>query len=117
MECFLTKRLGNLIYSISYPLKQPRKPELNKAEMKWHGKQIRSMIWFIQHLKNLSISLFRFIFLQVLKGRKNRRMEGGKKGREIGREGESVRFSSVAQSCLTLCNPVDCSTPGLPVHH
>ena len=25
--------------------------------------------------------------------------------------------SSVAQSCLTLCNPMDCSTPGLPVHH
>ena len=30
----------------------------------------------------------------------------------------SVQFSSVAQSCLTLCNPVTlCSTPGLPVHH
>ena len=28
-----------------------------------------------------------------------------------------VLFSSVAQSCLTLCNPKDCSTPGLPVHH
>ena len=25
--------------------------------------------------------------------------------------------SSVAQSCPTLCDPVDCSTPGLPVHH
>ena len=25
-------------------------------------------------------------------------------------------FSSVIQSCLTLCNPKDCSTPGLPVH-
>ena len=29
----------------------------------------------------------------------------------------SVHFSSVAQSYLTLCNPMDCSTPGLPVHH
>ena len=28
----------------------------------------------------------------------------------------SFHFSSVAQSCLTLCNPMDCSTPGLPVH-
>jgi len=28
-----------------------------------------------------------------------------------------IQFSSVAQSCLTLCDPVDCSTPGLPVHH
>ena len=29
----------------------------------------------------------------------------------------SVQFSSVAQSCLTLYNPMDCSLPGLPVHH
>ena len=29
----------------------------------------------------------------------------------------TFQFSSVAQSCLTLCNPMDCSTPGLPVHH
>ena len=27
------------------------------------------------------------------------------------------QVSSVAQSCPTLCDPVDCSTPGLPVHH
>ena len=27
------------------------------------------------------------------------------------------QFSSVVQSCPTLCNPMDCSTPGLPVHH
>ena len=26
-------------------------------------------------------------------------------------------FSSVAQSCLSLCDPMDCSTSGLPVHH
>ena len=29
----------------------------------------------------------------------------------------SVQFSLVTQSCLTLCNPMDCSTPSLPVHH
>ena len=29
----------------------------------------------------------------------------------------SVQFNSVVQSDLTLCNPMDCSTPGLPVHH
>ena len=29
----------------------------------------------------------------------------------------SVQFSSVAQMCLTLCDPMDCSMPGLPVHH
>ena len=27
------------------------------------------------------------------------------------------QFSSVSQSCPTLCNPMNCSTPGLPVHH
>ena len=27
------------------------------------------------------------------------------------------QFSSVAQSCLTLCDPLNCSTPGLPVCH
>ena len=26
-------------------------------------------------------------------------------------------FSSVAQSCPTLCDPMNCSTPGLPVNH
>ena len=28
-----------------------------------------------------------------------------------------AEFSSVAQSCPTLCNPMNCSMPGLPVHH
>ena len=28
-----------------------------------------------------------------------------------------VQFSSVFQFCLTLCDPMDCSTPGFPVHH
>ena len=30
---------------------------------------------------------------------------------------DSVPFSSVTQSCLTLCDPMDCRTPGFPVHH
>ena len=30
---------------------------------------------------------------------------------------QSVQFSSVAQSCPTLCNPMNRSMPGLPVHH
>ena len=28
-----------------------------------------------------------------------------------------IQFSSVAQSCLTLCDPMDCRMPGFPVHH
>ena len=30
---------------------------------------------------------------------------------------KGIQFSSVAQSCLTLCDPMNCSTPGFPVHH
>ena len=30
---------------------------------------------------------------------------------------QSVQFSLVAQFCLTLCDPMDCRTPGFPVHH
>ena len=29
----------------------------------------------------------------------------------------AAQFSSIAQSCPTLCDPRDCSTPGFPVHH
>ena len=29
----------------------------------------------------------------------------------------NFQFSSVAKSCLTLCDPMNCSMPGLPVHH
>ena len=28
-----------------------------------------------------------------------------------------LQFTSVTQTCLTLCDPIKCSTPGLPVHH
>ena len=34
-----------------------------------------------------------------------------------GGDGIPVQFSSVAQSCPTLCDPMDCSTPGFPVHY
>ena len=32
-------------------------------------------------------------------------------------ESSWFQFGSVAQSCLTFCNPMDCSMPGFPVHH
>ena len=35
----------------------------------------------------------------------------------MGTQFSSVQFSSVAQLCLTLCDPMDCSTPGFPVRH
>ena len=30
---------------------------------------------------------------------------------------EAQSLSSVAQTCLTFCDPMDCSMPGFPVHH
>ena len=39
------------------------------------------------------------------------------KENNIDHEISSVQFTSVAQSCLTLCDPMNRSTPGLPVHH
>ena len=33
------------------------------------------------------------------------------------KHGPKVQFSSVSQLCPTLCNPMNCSMPGLPVHH
>ena len=41
-----------------------------------------------------------------------------KKGKEESKKaGLKLQFSSVAQSCPTLCDPVDSSTTGFPVHH
>ena len=45
-------------------------------------------------------------------------LSGGKSILNKGRRFEvSIQFSSVAQSCPTLCSPMNHSTPGLPVHH
>ena len=38
------------------------------------------------------------------------------KKRRLGLQ-EEIQFSSVTQLCPTLCDPMDCSTPGLPVQH
>ena len=33
------------------------------------------------------------------------------------KDNNSLQFSSIAQSCTTLCDSMDCSSPGFPVHH
>ena len=52
-----------------------------------------------------------FFFTWIRESRSNLHVPGT--SNNIG----SVQFSSVSQSCPTLSNPMDCSTPGLPVHH
>ena len=44
-------------------------------------------------------------------------VEGLRSSKKFPRASWSYQFSSVAQQCMTLCNPMDYSTPGLPVHH
>ena len=44
-------------------------------------------------------------------------MGSQREGHDLATTQISVQFSSVAQSCPILCNPMNRSTPGLPVHH
>ena len=41
----------------------------------------------------------------------------GKKQKEYSLKIDSVQFSSVTQLCLTLCDPMGCSTSDFPIHH
>ena len=41
----------------------------------------------------------------------------GKRTRKKHKLLPSLQFSSVTQSCLTLCSPIECNMPGFPVHH
>ena len=43
--------------------------------------------------------------------------DGESEHRHLGNQLSSAQLSSVAQSCPTLCDPMNRSTPGLPVHH
>ena len=47
----------------------------------------------------------------------NKSLAWGKKKKHLTVGLYSVQFISVAQSSLTLCDPMNCSTRGLPVHH
>ena len=43
--------------------------------------------------------------------------ERGGEGEMYGESNVKLTFSLVAQSCPALCDPMNCSTPGLPVHY
>ena len=51
-----------------------------------------------------------------ISGRKSRHRSGNR-APVVWSHRQHGGFSSAAQSCPTLCNPMDCSTPGFPVHH
>ena len=60
------------------------------------------------HISQRIISLLNIVFLKIEKI----------KIQHLDRKvNQWYKFSSVAQSCPTLCDPTSCSMPGLPVHH
>ena len=54
--------------------------------------------------------------IYIYRGRRKSQTPKEYSGEKLSLPPPSSRFSSVAQR-LTLCNPMDCSIPGLPVHH
>ena len=54
---------------------------------------------------------------QLSLGLQLRKDRGPRALRSWAKSGLLLQFSSVAQWCLTIWDPMDCSTPGLPVHH
>ena len=57
--------------------------------------------------------MLKLLLYNNLEGKGGQEGSGGRKNICI----SSVQFSSVAQSCPTLCDPMNRITPGLPVHH
>ena len=58
------------------------------------------------------------VMLKILQARLQQYMNSELTNVQAGfRKGRGVHFNSVAQSCLILCNPVNCSTSGLLAHH
>ena len=66
----------------------------------------------IKQTKNLSLKVS-----ETMKSIKKKKKKKRRRRRRRLLLTSSVQFSSVAQSCPTLCDPMNCSTPGFPVHH
>ena len=72
-----------------------------------------SQLCLVPSLNSLTVAYF----ATVTQSRERRRASCRPIGLSGGKELLPNFFSSVTQSCLTLCDPMDCSTPGFPVHH
>ena len=90
---------------------------------KWPGKKLKITVHLFFYLYLL---FYTYIQLSGWKGAGGRHKWGtwwtkwltiSWTSRDNGSLYTSVQFSPVAQLCPTFCDPVDCRTPGLPVHH
>ena len=76
-----------------------------------------------KYLKMLENSFYKSLLVPAFRRQEpNLKWEKNAIAQNTGREAafinvRSVQFSLVAQSCPTLCDPMDCSTPGFPVYH
>ena len=106
-----------------------RRKEILKIRAEINAKETKEIIakinkaksWFFERINKIEKPLARLIKKQREKNQINKiRNEIGEittDNTEIQRIISSVQFSSVTQSCPTLCDPMNRSTPGLPVRH
>ena len=83
----------------------------------FEGLMLKLKLQYFDHLMRRADSLEKTL---MLGGIRDRRRKGRQRMRWLDGITDSMdisQFSSVTQSCLTLCNPMNCITPGLPVHH
>ena len=86
------------------------------------GKMLKLKLQDFGHLMRRVDSLDKTLMLGRIGGRRRRGrqrmrwLDGITDAMDVSLS-ELPEFSSVAQLCLTLCDPMNCSTPGLPVHH
>ena len=94
------------LFTIARIWKQPRCP--------WAEKWIRKL-WYIytmEYYLAIKKNAFESVLMRWVKLEPITQSEVSQKEKHQ----YSIQFSSVAQSCPTLCNPMNCSTPGLPFH-
>jgi len=88
------------------------------------GEVWMGMLWKEQHgpqplwsLRIGKLHLGESSFERVVRGAPATTSTGFSSSQATGKAPSRSQFTSVAQSCLTLCDPMDCRTPGFPVHH
>ena len=110
--CYCSRRYDRLLHDLpDIPILQMRKLEALRGEGLSKSQSSAELGFTLGSLSPEFLSNS-----EVILGEKKPGLHPGQRleGRTAS---SSVRFSSVAQSCPTLCDPMNRSTPGLPVHH